>query len=76
MPLPAPASIRVLEGTGAVFESTDETRELVTPTGAAILAGLKLALAPAGNPFTVKACAFIVAGHVAHHLAVLREKYF
>ena len=38
MPLPAPASVRVLEGTGAVFEPTDETRELVTPTGAAILA--------------------------------------
>ncbi len=38
MPLPAPASVRVLEGTGAVFVSTGETRELVTPTGAAILA--------------------------------------
>jgi uncharacterized protein (TIGR00299 family) protein len=38
MPLPAPASVRVLEGTGAVFVPTDETRELVTPTGAAILA--------------------------------------
>jgi uncharacterized protein (TIGR00299 family) protein len=38
MPLPAPASIRVLEGTGAVFEASDEGRELVTPTGAAILA--------------------------------------
>src|SRR5450759_3323996 len=38
MPLPAPASIRVLEGTGAIFEGTGESRELVTPTGAAILA--------------------------------------
>src|SRR5437868_5871748 len=38
MPLPAPASLRVLEGTGAVFQPTGETRELVTPTGAAILA--------------------------------------
>ncbi|HXA85928.1 MAG TPA: DinB family protein [Candidatus Dormibacteraeota bacterium] len=28
-----------------------------------------------GNPFTVRACAYIVAGHVAHHTAVLREKY-
>jgi hypothetical protein len=28
-----------------------------------------------GNPFTVRACAYIVAGHVAHHCAVLREKY-
>jgi uncharacterized protein (TIGR00299 family) protein len=38
MPLPAPASVRVLEGTGAVFEGVDGGRELVTPTGAAILA--------------------------------------
>jgi uncharacterized protein (TIGR00299 family) protein len=38
LPLPAPASLRVLEGTGAVFQPSDETRELVTPTGAAILA--------------------------------------
>jgi pyridinium-3,5-bisthiocarboxylic acid mononucleotide nickel chelatase len=38
MPLPAPASVRVLEGTGAVFEATAEGLELVTPTGAAILA--------------------------------------
>lgn len=37
MPLPAPASVRVLEGTKAIFEPVDETRELVTPTGAAIL---------------------------------------
>jgi hypothetical protein len=28
-----------------------------------------------GNPFTVRACAYIVAGHVTHHGAVLREKY-
>jgi pyridinium-3,5-bisthiocarboxylic acid mononucleotide nickel chelatase len=38
MPLPAPASLRVLEGTGAIFEDADGGRELVTPTGAAILA--------------------------------------
>ncbi|MGZ4872222.1 MAG: DinB family protein [Candidatus Angelobacter sp.] len=28
-----------------------------------------------GNPFTVRSCAYVVAGHVAHHTAVLREKY-
>jgi DinB superfamily len=27
------------------------------------------------NRFTVRALAFIIAGHVAHHLAVLRERY-
>ncbi len=28
-----------------------------------------------GNPFTVKALAFITAGHVAHHDAIVRERY-
>ena len=28
-----------------------------------------------GNPFSVRSCAYIVAGHVAHHAAVLSEKY-
>ncbi len=28
-----------------------------------------------GNPFTVRAIAYILAGHVDHHVAVLREKY-
>jgi hypothetical protein len=28
------------------------------------------------KPFTVRACAYIVAGHAAHHAAMLREKYF
>ncbi len=46
MPIPAPASLRVLEGTGALLQPSDETRELVTPTGAAILA----AVATFGRP--------------------------
>jgi len=29
-----------------------------------------------GNPITVRALAYIVAGHVAHHEAILRERYF
>ena len=28
-----------------------------------------------GNPFTVNALAYIIAGHVNHHLAILKEKY-
>ncbi len=28
-----------------------------------------------GNPFTVRALAFLAAGHVAHHVAILRERY-
>lgn len=38
MPLPAPASMRVLEGTGATLRPVDGEQELVTPTGAVILA--------------------------------------
>lgn len=28
-----------------------------------------------GNPFTVRALAYTVAGHVAHHVRILRERY-
>ena len=28
-----------------------------------------------GNPFTVRALAFIAAGHVTHHVAILRKRY-
>jgi hypothetical protein len=28
-----------------------------------------------GNPFTVRALAFITAGHVAHHVKILQERY-
>ena len=28
-----------------------------------------------GNPFTVRALAYITAGHVIHHVAILRERY-
>jgi len=27
------------------------------------------------NPFTVRALAFIIAGHVTHHLSILRDRY-
>lgn len=38
MSRPAPATLRILEGTGATLTAVDRGRELVTPTGAAILA--------------------------------------
>ncbi|HYK87635.1 MAG TPA: DinB family protein [Acidobacteriota bacterium] len=28
-----------------------------------------------GNPFTVRALAYIIAGHAAHHTAILQERY-
>lgn len=28
-----------------------------------------------GNPFTVRALAYLTAGHVAHHMRILRERY-
>jgi hypothetical protein len=27
------------------------------------------------NPFTVRALAYIIAGHVIHHLGIIRERY-
>ncbi len=38
LPLPAPAALAVLAGTGAILEPVESAVELVTPTGAAILA--------------------------------------
>ena len=29
----------------------------------------------ANRPFTVRALAYIIAGHVAHHVRILRERY-
>ena len=28
-----------------------------------------------GNPFTVRSLAYILAGHLAHHMAILKERY-
>ena len=28
-----------------------------------------------GNPVSVRALAYIIAGHVAHHIAILQERY-
>jgi len=28
-----------------------------------------------GNPFTVRALAYIIPGHAAHHVRILRERY-
>jgi uncharacterized protein (TIGR00299 family) protein len=38
LPVPAPATLRVLAGTGHVWSFTDDPMELVTPTGAALVA--------------------------------------
>ncbi|MCB0969431.1 MAG: LarC family nickel insertion protein, partial [Ilumatobacter sp.] len=40
LPIPAPATLRLLEGTGHVWRFTDDPMELVTPTGAALVAEL------------------------------------
>jgi pyridinium-3,5-bisthiocarboxylic acid mononucleotide nickel chelatase len=44
---PGPATLKILEGTGAELRPGDEGRELVTPTGAAILATAALFTRPA-----------------------------
>jgi len=47
MSRPAPATLRILEGSGAQLQARDEGRELVTPTGAAILAAAATFARPA-----------------------------
>jgi hypothetical protein len=44
---PGPATLRILEGSGAQLVPSDAGRELVTPTGAAILAGVAVFERPA-----------------------------
>lgn len=44
---PGPATLKILEGTGAELRPVDEGRELVTPTGAAILAAAATFTRPA-----------------------------
>jgi uncharacterized protein (TIGR00299 family) protein len=62
MPLPAPASLRVLEGSGAVFQPSGEARELVTPTGAAILAVVATFERPA---MTLRRVGYGIGAHTA-----------
>lgn len=40
------------------------------PGGAEVRSGIA-----SGNPFSVRAIAYITAGHVEHHLRILRERY-
>src|SRR4030095_15177364 len=40
------------------------------PSGAWMRSGIA-----SDNPFTVRALAFIIAGHLAHHITILRERY-
>ncbi len=46
LPVPAPATVHLLEGSGAPVYSTTEDAELLTPTGAAVLTGLASAYGP------------------------------
>ena len=45
-------------------ENLEEAQEVWNRTGIA-----------SGNPFTVRALAYIIAGHSAHHVAILKERY-
>ena len=46
LPVPAPATLRLLEGSGALTYSTTEQAELLTPTGALLLTSLASAYGP------------------------------
>jgi uncharacterized protein (TIGR00299 family) protein len=57
-PLPAPATLRILEGTGIPTRLGDEEGELCTPTGAALLAGFVSVQEPALGPYTIGAVGY------------------
>ncbi len=46
LPVPAPATLRLLDGSGALTYSTTEQAELLTPTGALLLTSLASAYGP------------------------------
>jgi hypothetical protein len=54
-PLPAPATVYILEGTGIPAQLGDEEEELCTPTGAALLAEFVSVQEPALGPYTIGA---------------------
>ena len=47
-PLPAPATLEILKGRSVVIQQTDEPAELLTPTGAALLAEFAESFGPMG----------------------------
>jgi DinB superfamily len=53
---------KIREATFALFRNL--------PAGAWVRSGVA-----SGNPVTVNALAYIIAGHVAHHAAILRDRY-
>lgn len=57
-PLPAPATLRILEGTGIPARLGDEEEELCTPTGAALLAEFVSVQEPALGPYTIGAVGY------------------
>ena len=59
---PGPATLRILQGTGAQLKASDADRELVTPTGAAILAAAATFQRP---PMSLRSSGYGVGAHPA-----------
>jgi hypothetical protein len=57
-PLPAPATVHILEGSGIATRLGDEEEELCTPTGAALLAEFVSVQESAVGPYTVAAVGY------------------
>ena len=57
-PLPAPATLHILEGTGIPTRLGDEEEELCTPTGAALLAEFVSVQEPSLGPYTIGAVGY------------------
>lgn len=57
-PVPAPATVRILEGTGITTMTGEENGELCTPTGAALLAEFKTLQEPEIGPYNILAVGY------------------
>jgi pyridinium-3,5-bisthiocarboxylic acid mononucleotide nickel chelatase len=84
LPVPAPATLELLKDTGAVWRGLDADGELVTPTGAAVLAALArferptLAVHAVGHGFGTKHlpwanCLRLVLGHAPAPAALVDD---
>ena len=57
-PVPSPATLNILAGTGISTKAGDEEGELCTPTGAALLAGFVTIREPDIGPYTIHAVGY------------------
>jgi uncharacterized protein (TIGR00299 family) protein len=66
-PIPAPATVAILKGTGLVATPGDHTGELCTPTGAALLAEFSTPDPGVAGAYTIQAVGYGAGSRDPHH---------